>query len=341
MRGLIVTKEHELKLVQDIPMPEINEYEALVKVETCMICNGTDLGVIAGHVREASDYPLVLGHESAGRVVKVGIKVTAFRLGDLVVRPTQKVSDRYSIGWGGFSEYAVVKDYLAIVRDGADIPDASLGITQQVVPEGITAEQASLLITFKETYSQVKRIGAAQRKNMVIIGDGPVGLSVLTSAKLLNVSEVYMIGNHRKNLELALEMGATAVYCGKDPHQKQLADEKLSGKIELCLDTVGRNTTINQGCSYLKEDGIVAIYGLHTKPTLSLRLPMLRNYAIRFIQWPIPEEEAAVHDEVCAAILDGRINTEVFISHRLPLEDFEIGFQAIRDRRARKVTLFF
>lgn len=341
MRGLVVTKEHVLKLAEDIPMPEINEYEALVKVETCMICNGTDLGVIAGHVREASDYPLVLGHESAGRVVKVGSKVTSFHLGDMVVRPTQKVSDRYYIGWGGFSEYAVVEDYPAIVRDGADVPNASLGITQQVVPEGITAEQASLLITLKETHSQIKRIGAAHRKNIVIVGDGPVGLSLLTSARLLNVPEVYMIGNHPEHLKLALGMGATGIFCGKDPQQKQQANEKFAGRMELCVDTVGNSSTIDQCVGYLKEDGIVAIYGLHTGPTLSVTLPKLRNYSIRFAQWPIPREEAAVHDELCTAILNKKINTDLFVSHRLPLEEYEAGFQAIRDRKALKVTLFF
>lgn len=341
MRGLIVTEEHELKLVDDIPMPEINEYEALVKVETCMICNGTDLGIIAGRVREADSYPLVLGHESAGKVVKVGSKVTTFHLGDMVVRPSQKVSKRYSSAWGGFSEYAVVEDYPAIMRDGADIPNASLGITQQVVPKGITAEQASLLITLKETHSQMKRVGAAKRKNMVIIGDGPVGFSILTSAKLLKVPEVYMIGNHSENLELAIKMGASGAFCGKIPDQKKLADEKFSGKMELCIDTIGRSSTINQCVGYLKENGAVGVYGLHTESTLSIPLPALRNYAICFIQWPIPTKEAAVHDELCSAILNGEINTDLFISHRLPLEKFEVGFQAIRDRKARKVTLFF
>lgn len=40
-----------------------------------MICNGTDLGVIGGKVREVTRYPAVLGHEDAGRVVKIGKKL--------------------------------------------------------------------------------------------------------------------------------------------------------------------------------------------------------------------------------------------------------------------------
>ena len=94
MKGLIVTQEKELMLVDDIPMPQINEYEALVKMNCCMVCNGTDLDIIDGGVREACNYPLVLGHESVGRIIDLGSKVTSYKLGDLVLRPSLKDTDK-------------------------------------------------------------------------------------------------------------------------------------------------------------------------------------------------------------------------------------------------------
>ena len=81
MKGLVVTEDNKLYLEEKLPIPEIGEYEALVKNECCMICNGTDLGVIGGKVREVTRYPAVLGHEDAGRVVKIGKKVTSFKVG--------------------------------------------------------------------------------------------------------------------------------------------------------------------------------------------------------------------------------------------------------------------
>ena len=89
MKGLVVTEDNKLYLEEKLPIPEIGEYEALVKNECCMICNGTDLGVIGGKVREVTRYPAVLGHEDAGRVVKIGKKVTSFKVGDLVARERQ------------------------------------------------------------------------------------------------------------------------------------------------------------------------------------------------------------------------------------------------------------
>ena len=46
MKGIIVEKDGTIRLADDIPMPEPGPYEALVKIESCMICNGTDMEII-------------------------------------------------------------------------------------------------------------------------------------------------------------------------------------------------------------------------------------------------------------------------------------------------------
>ena len=215
MKGLVVTKDNKLYLEENLPIPETGDYEALVKNECCMICNGTDLGVIGGKVREVTRYPAVLGHEDAGRVVKIGKKVTSFKVGDLVVRAGQPDNDKFSSAWGGFAEYGIVKDYKAAMEDQADVKDINLGITQQVCPEGMQAEAASMLITLKETYSALKRIGVEDKKKMVILGDGPVALAFLSCAKLMGIQEIYVLGNHRDKLETAEKMGVAGIFLNK------------------------------------------------------------------------------------------------------------------------------
>ena len=86
MKGLIVTANHTVQLVDDIPMPEIGPYEALVRIDCCMICNGTDMEILRGQLPEATEYPLMLGHESAGHVIRIGEKVRSFQPGDQVIR---------------------------------------------------------------------------------------------------------------------------------------------------------------------------------------------------------------------------------------------------------------
>ena len=246
MKGLVVTEDNKLYLEEKLPIPEIGEYEALVKNECCMICNGTDLGVIGGKVREVTRYPAVLGHEDAGRVVKIGKKVTSFKVGDLVVRAGQPDNEKFSSAWGGFAEYGIVKDYKAAMADQADVKDINLGITQQVCPEGMQAEAASMLITLKETYSALKRIGVEDKKKMVILGDGPVALAFLSCAKLMGIQEIYVLGNHRDKLETAEKLGAAGTFLNKDEEEKKKASDLFDRKSDICIDTIGSNQTITQ-----------------------------------------------------------------------------------------------
>ena len=56
MKGIIVEKDGTIRLADDIPMPEPGPYEALVKIESCMICNGT-YGNYSGRTAGSSGIP--------------------------------------------------------------------------------------------------------------------------------------------------------------------------------------------------------------------------------------------------------------------------------------------
>ena len=131
MKGLIVTADHTVQLVDDIPMPEIGPYEALVRIDCCMICNGTDMEILRGQLPEAAEYPLMLGHESAGHVIRIGEKVRSFQPGDQVIRACLPSNARYASSWGSFSEYGVVLDYAAAAADGLPENRIRGGMTQQ------------------------------------------------------------------------------------------------------------------------------------------------------------------------------------------------------------------
>ncbi len=67
---------------QEVPMPKIGEYDALVKIAACAFCNGTDSHIIEGTFPFISPLPVILGHESVGQVVEVGSKVRNYKAGD-------------------------------------------------------------------------------------------------------------------------------------------------------------------------------------------------------------------------------------------------------------------
>lgn len=341
MRGLIVTKEQEVRLVDDIPAPKIGEYEALVKMSCCMICNGTDREIIQGNLAEAQEYPLVLGHEGAGYVIRTGGRVRNFRPGDLVVRPCLKDAGKYRSAWGGFAEYGIVVDYEALREDGQKQPDDRCGLTQQVVPPGIRPEQASLMITLKETLSAVRRIGLSAKDRVLIVGDGPVGLCMLYNCLLSGIRSVSVLGNRTQNLRRARQIGAADCYDNRDEGEHRRLAADWSGRLTCYIDTVGNQETIQRGMRLAGEDGTVAVYGLGSGEHLTLNMSGIRNRKLQFVQWPINEEERKTHGFIADAILSGKINTDLLITHVLPIGDFEKGFDAIQKKEAVKVALTF
>ena len=84
MKALVVEKPGTLS-VRDVAEPPMGEYEARCEMLYGATCTATDLAVIDGRVGwEKLEYPLILGHESVGRVVEVGSKVRNYRVGDLI-----------------------------------------------------------------------------------------------------------------------------------------------------------------------------------------------------------------------------------------------------------------
>ena len=60
MKGLITDGKGNVLLKDDIPKPDIGDYDALVQTVGCGICNGTELKNIDGHLKGFSTYPAVL-----------------------------------------------------------------------------------------------------------------------------------------------------------------------------------------------------------------------------------------------------------------------------------------
>ncbi|QLG40419.1 NADP-dependent oxidoreductase [Paenibacillus sp. FSL W7-1088] len=119
--------------VRDIPVPEITDYEVLVKVKAAAV-NHLELLIATGSVKLIQDYefPLTLGNELTGIVEKIGKNVTGFQVGDAVYSrlPLQKI--------GAFAEYAAIHaDAIASLPGNLDF------VTGAAAPlTGLTAYQS-------------------------------------------------------------------------------------------------------------------------------------------------------------------------------------------------------
>ena len=76
--------------LRELPVPEIGEEDTLLKVEAAAVC-GSDLHQYTGKQSWTVNYPVVLGHEFAGVIAKIGGRVRGFKEGDRVVSETAAV----------------------------------------------------------------------------------------------------------------------------------------------------------------------------------------------------------------------------------------------------------
>ena len=120
MYSVAVTKPGQVELV-DVPALEPGPYDVVIKTEISFVCNLTDRKVIDGHMPGLGleNYPLLLGHETVGRVSEIGKSVANYSVGQRVVGGLilDPPGDTYGSGWGGHSEYTVIKDHPAMTAD--------------------------------------------------------------------------------------------------------------------------------------------------------------------------------------------------------------------------------
>ncbi len=268
MKAVIYTgKEIRLK---NVPVPEISEFQVLIKVKAVGIC-GTDLAIIKGHLPVKP--PIILGHEFAGEVIKVGksvdpswenkrvtseintnIDFTCFYCQKKLY--TQCIS-RKAIGIdvdGALAEYIAVEDYLL-----------------HEIPDCLTFEEATFIEPLAAAYQTFEMMPLdPSDKIMAIFGLGKLGLLILQVAKSKGL-EIIAVDGSEKKLELARNFNAD--HCINRHEEKSLPDKikELTNDLgaDVVVDATGNPNVLNDIIASCRTRGKV-----HVKSTHGLATPI-------------------------------------------------------------------
>jgi threonine dehydrogenase-like Zn-dependent dehydrogenase len=343
MKAAVVEKNGVLK-IWDIPEPNINDYQALVKIKACAICNGTDSKIYDGSLPFARVYPTVLGHESVGEVVKIGSRVKRYKTGDMVFRPGIFYENNTPLAssWGGFAEYGIVSDMFAQAEDGLAAP--SNATMQQIIPPeaGVNAVDATMLITYKETISFLQNFGVGPGKSVVVWGTGPVGLCFVLFAKLLGAYPVICCGRRDSALKEAEKMGADmTVNITKQDAVKTVMEYTEGRGADKIVDGVGDFSIAQSSIQMTASWGEIGIYGIapvdgDNKSASTVNMGgRYSPFAIRILG---PDESAA-HDQMMALVKLGMVDAHALVDEVIGLSDIQKGFEMIWNKQARKVVV--
>jgi len=336
-----VIKQFGSMVVMDVPDPEPGEYEALCEILYGATCTGTDSHILDGTFPWISPLPTIPGHESVGRVVKVGRKVRNYRIGDLVTRvgapPCPKAG--ISVTWGGYAEMGIARDHWAMCADR--LPESEWGGSwrfNQVLPASVDPRAAPMFTTWRETLSYLTRMGVAAGSAVLVVGSGGNGIAYAAHALNMGARLVAMVGSGRLKDRLTSRLKLSA-------YVDHLSDDWAGPLRAACpegfdfiIDAVGRNGVADRVLPCLRDGGKYGTYGLDDIGKISINPSRARGTVVIH---PCTYDEAETHQRVCEMYLHGKLDVSLWydVGRPYPLESINEAFRDLKERKTVKALI--
>ncbi|MBA3709640.1 MAG: alcohol dehydrogenase catalytic domain-containing protein [Planctomycetes bacterium] len=201
-------------VLEEVPMPEPDAGEVLVKIKACGFC-ATDWKAIRGK-RTNVEFPLIPGHEPAGIVAGIGAGVRGFKEGDeVIIMPSGfcGICENCRVGNTHFCTNAFTTggDGPPDVRPGSFAEYTKTAATSVFhKPRGISWEAAALTEPLSGAWKGIIHCSKLEvGEDIVIIGVGGIGLLCMMVAKAAGAGRVIVVDHSAHALANAKRLGAT------------------------------------------------------------------------------------------------------------------------------------
>ncbi|MDI3548798.1 MAG: L-iditol 2-dehydrogenase [Halanaerobiales bacterium] len=270
MKAVYLEKVKEIKM-KEIEKPTPGEGEVLVQIKSVGVC-GSDIhyynhGRIGDFIVEK---PLILGHESAGKVVEVGPGVTSLKVGDRVALepgiPCRKCEHckegRYNLCPdivfmatppvdGAFVEYVTFPEDFAFK-----------------LPDNMSYDEGALIEPLSVGVYSTERAGLKAGMKVAILGAGPIGLATLQAAKVYG-ADVAISDINDFRLSYAEKLGADKIINAATGDALEKFNEYFNGGADVVFETAGTVPTTKMTTKVAKRGGKVVIIGLAPADTIN------------------------------------------------------------------------
>jgi L-iditol 2-dehydrogenase len=315
--------------------PELAGGQILIKNIISAIC-GSDLPFFL-HERPM-EYPLppgVPGHECIGIVAESRCK--DYKEGDEVLA--------LPLGTKGFAEYFVSVPSMTVRLPKVE-PLYKMVVAQ---PLG-TVIHACRKIFYPLLHSgrdggSILDVGSwnLNGANVVIIGQGPIGLLFTAMIKNMGANTITGIDLVNYRLEAAVKMGATHVINASHLNTADVVREITHGVMaDLVVEAVGEDSTVNDCLALSRRGGAVLVFGVPRESVYKLMFYEFFSKEIKLLGAVGPEVQVEFPVAVELVATD-KIDVSHIISHRMPIINIQDAFEMIIDKKddSIKVLLEF
>jgi len=302
--------------VLNVNDPKINNTQVLVRVKAVGLC-GTDLAIIEGTL--PTPIPIILGHEFAGDVVKIGQKVDSKWLNKRVTSEINSNIDFscYYCKQGKHSQ-CISRKAIGIDIDGALAEYIALNsYLLHEIPDSISYEEATFIEPLAAAYQIFETMPLDRSdKTMAIFGLGKLGL-LITQVALSKGLRLIVVESSSHKLTLAKKFGAQELINLVDEPDVVDRIRILTNGLgaDVVIDATGNPSAVNEVIDSCRTLGKV-----HLKSTHGLNTPInVTDLIVR--ELTIYSSRCGPFDKAIEGLKSGKINVKNLISKKLPLED--------------------
>ena len=338
MKALAKLKPEPGIWMTDVAKPEVGHNDLLIKIHKTAIC-GTDVHIYNWDHWSQQTVPvgLVTGHEYVGEVVGMGEEVTGFKVGDRVsgeghitcgycrnCRAGRRHLCRNSIGigvqrTGAFAEYLVIPAFNAFK-----------------LPDEVTDDIAAIFDPFGNAVHTALSFPLVG-EDVLITGAGPIGIMAAAVARHAGARHVVVTDINDYRLELAARMGATrTVNVARDSLDEVTRTIGMTEGYDVGLEMSGVPSAFRSMLTAMNHGGKVALLGIPPEEMgIDWSQIIFKGLELKGIYG----REMFETWYKMASLIQSGLDLTPMITHHLPVDDFQDGFEIMRSGQSGKVIL--
>jgi L-iditol 2-dehydrogenase len=341
MKALVLEAYNHFRY-QDVPEPELSPNDVLISVKACGIC-GSDIHGMDGSTGRRIP-PVIMGHEAAGVISRVGSAVTAWKVGDRVTFDSTIYCGTCHFCRQGKINLCDNRRVLGVscdqYRQNGAFAD-SVAVPQHILyrlPDGLGFAQAAMVEALSVAVHASERTTHQLNDTAVVVGAGMIGLLVVQVLRAAGYGKIIAVDLVQSRLDAACRLGADL---GLKPDAVDVAEEiqKLTeGRgADVAFEVVGLSATVNLAISALRKGGTLTLVGnLSPKVEFPLQAVVTRELTVNGSCASRGEYPACLD-----MLARGSVKVDDMISALAPLADGDAWFHRLQagDAGLMKVML--
>ncbi len=321
MKALTLTEYGKL-VYGNAPDPQIEDNEVLVEVKACGIC-GSDVHGMDGSTGRRIP-PVIMGHEAAGVISKVGARVKAWKPGDRVTfDSTISCGECWRCRRGEINlceRRRVLGVSCADYRRHGAFADL-VAIPQHIlysVPREVAFHQAAMTEPLSVAFHAVRLARPEVGDSAVVVGAGMIGLLLVQVLRASGCSTVIAMDIDANKLSRARELGADLCLDSRQKESFTTVLEHTEGRgADIAFEAVGITAAVGAALDAVRMGGRLVLVG-NLSPKIELALQSVVTRQVSLLGSCASQGEYPACLELIAK---GKVNLQSFISARAPLSE--------------------